>query len=878
MENKRKTIEIVFRRMPIKKIYDDLCSMTDFYHSDITRPNEYRYDHISEKAFLNASYNIFRNISNDEIKNIYHKFIEETRSENTSHIFNLLYKYGETVLTRSNTVPKCKYEHLLNWWKTSNKMGQDIITMSYMAKSNIIHNSDMISFTYPAVMGHDNNRLNAILDKGLAENHFHLNGSTATFPLSWAYLMNHYEKINRRTDKVFENILDKDIYGADNSINWSTFIKIAAIIRVWLFNKISIQNTEVTNMETSDNECIETYNSAEIVKYIRSEFRINPRLASAAIDRARYIYGVKDSKTGKVLDYASPMNISKQPIEMTLLTGERFFLYNCFKSVYLGQFNNIQMQMFYLYLAIKAYFRGEMIQSNDRIGFNNFSLYQDRKDVIFEGDKLYERCADKLAVNLTFKAQNIKFLEARIAPKSSSNLLIRSINKKDRHIMENNKMPLHEEHILNENDTVQINNENFFYVVHFIKKAEKNIKAASHNNTLSISCRNHECRRIVHKQAEAIFKALNEKNSLRNRIYGIDAASTEIGCRPEVMASEFRFLKNMITSYHHCKFINENTPHINATYHVGEDFYDIIDGLRAIDEAILFLDLKINDRLGHALALGTDPMCYYQKRNFTTVMPRQDMLDDLVWFIYKADSVNAELTTSDRRKLLNEINILYQMIYESGAIDICNYIHSWKLRGDNPELYRSGELNTGSVKFVSNQYKISCKNEAIDDKIRNNDDIVKIYSKYHFDINIREKGAEQTSFTFTKSMVNTLSQIQYSMQFEIASKNISIECNPTSNYVIGNFKRFDKHPMLLFYNKHLEHNELKTAQISVSINTDDQGIFDTNLKNEFSVMAASLEQVTNENDQQVYSPDSVYHWIDEVREMGIHQSFGIGRK
>lgn len=67
-----------------------------------------------------------------------------------------------------------------------------------------------------------------------------------------------------------------------------------------------------------------------------------------------------------------------------------------------------------------------------------------------------------------------------------------------------------------------------------------------------------------------------------------------------------------------------------------------------------------------------------------------------------------------------------------------------------------------------------------------------------------------------------------------------------SNYVIGSFKRFDKYPIIKLHNNGLEFNEenlKKCPQILVSINTDDQGVFDTNLKNEYSVMAAALEKV-----------------------------------
>ena len=53
-----------------------------------------------------------------------------------------------------------------------------------------------------------------------------------------------------------------------------------------------------------------------------------------------------------------------------------------------------------------------------------------------------------------------------------------------------------------------------------------------------------------------------------------------------------------------------------------------------------------------------------------------------------------------------------------------------------------------------------------------------------------------------------------------------------SNYVIGSFKRFDKYPIIKLHNNGLEFNEenlKKCPQILVSINTDDQNVFDNGI-------------------------------------------------
>lgn len=74
----------------------------------------------------------------------------------------------------------------------------------------------------------------------------------------------------------------------------------------------------------------------------------------------------------------------------------------------------------------------------------------------------------------------------------------------------------------------------------------------------------------------------------------------------------------------------------------------------------------------------------------------------------------------------------------------------------------------------------------------------------------------------------------------------------------------------------METNPEKLAhcpQISVSINTDDMGVFTTRLDNEYSLMALALERVRDENNNRVYEKNNIYRWINEIREFGISQNF-----
>jgi adenosine deaminase len=118
--------------------------------------------------------------------------------------------------------------------------------------------------------------------------------------------------------------------------------------------------------------------------------------------------------------------------------------------------------------------------------------------------------------------------------------------------------------------------------------------------------------------------------------------------------------------------------------------------------------------------------------------------------------------------------------------------------------------------------------------------------------------------------------VQFKMQHELKDKNIGIETNPTSNYLIGTFKRYAKHPITKFHNLGLElDNELirNCPQLSVSINTDDQGIFSTSLENEYALMAIALEKEKDENGKLKYNSSMIYEWLERIRQMSIGQSF-----
>jgi hypothetical protein len=419
--------------------------------------------------------------------------------------------------------------------------------------------------------------------------------------------------------------------------------------------------------------------------------------------------------------------------------------------------------------------------------------------------------------------------------------------------------------------------------------------------------RHYEKRNEVREQAVAIARLRESGAKEALRVRGIDACSPEIWCRPEVFAQAFRYLKNhdVIGQEEYCS--EQRCPHLYATYHVGEDFLDIIDGLRAIDEAKNFLNLRCGDRLGHALALGVDIDEWYESKSNRILINKMGYLDNLVWLYGKIREYNIPDCDTARAYIEKRFNEYFQEVYKNHIevsfvndimkkaeqyyserktrhgygqislnIGINEYYDSWKLRGDNPILYEDGFFKLGSnVLDDWDEYAVN-KEFPLNYKIRYNAEVVLLYYMYHYNPNVKVVGDQMVEVKVSDTIKNAVKKVRACMQREICNIGIGIETNPTSNYLISTFRRYDKHPILKWYNWGLISNPEEVAscpQLQVSINTDDQGVFTTYIENEYAYLALALEKCKDENGQNKYNRTMILQWLDNIRKMGNDQSF-----
>lgn len=868
------------------------------------------YNNISEDVFMQLGTGYITRYSNDELSNMYYYLDSEFQwqgrkmsggyagrmpdSEEEWNVFHALLAFANSVLIEESGMPKCQYAQLLRWRDMVTVLEEDLFITAFLAHKDYALRRERHLFFWSPVIGHNNRALNHLVSQGVAENHFHLKGSAPQFHLSWMSLMNQVG--NLEFEKEFENYetnrLQKNIsYNVKyKSGRLSHMWRQAALIRLFFFVKLKGE-TELPFGKIS---------GVNIFRILRDEEELELYVSDmqASVEWFRDVYGIWDGDNNRSeLDYMICHHWLVQHDTRDQngpLSGERWFMYQMFYKIFSDDtVLKPYFNLFYLYLVLKSNIRRELVQTNINVGFDNFQNYQNRKDTFIE-NSIYEDVYVRMAVRDTIYNQHIDSLEARIVPKETAEKIISAVRKYDKAITKG----------LDEDGTEKAELlQKYFYVMHFVKESERVRKSDRYID----ACRHYELRGKVKNQALAISEVKRSGSAAAGRIKGIDACSPEIWCRPEVFAQAFRYLKDNTSEDTLLSDDGQMSNTLMATYHVGEDFLDVVDGLRAIDEAILFLNLKCGDRLGHALALGVDVKEWYQSKSYRIMINKMRFLDDLAWLyarlrhynipdcedvkayiqkrfdeffveVYK-NNINGdeqELISGNASRYYMREGIVHSYNYGKVSAGINEYYDAWKLRGDCPDLYRNGYFKMkGEIVDEWDNYALN-KEFPVNYKIRYNPEVAMLYYAYHFKPEVKRVGDEMIEVKVHANFIEAVKKVQAKMQQDICAMGIGIETNPSSNYLIGTFRRYDKHPIIGWYNCGLtfDQEELKRCpQLQVSINTDDQGVFSTYIENEYAYLALALEKSRDAQGKPLYNRTMILQWLDNIRKMGLSQSF-----
>ena len=871
-------------------------------------------DRYTEATGMSEAYYImtFRQLqtgySIDDIRMMYEEFKSgcQDNADIPESLFQLAVSYGLRVLEHCGEVPVVKREHLMDFREISLLIGQDMLTTAYLACKTFRHElPPQVKFDWNKVIDTNDRRLKHILEQGIAENHFHLAGSAPVFFLSWVAVMNHPQLIDKffgslysSADPFVENRQIILSFSNDaRPLSWNQSLRYAAWIRTALFQKVyGIQDAKELKLSHLDPDL------SDITEL------------STRVMTLRTLYGQlfpQPDGTSRCLDYAIRNNNDYFDLRSAnrLFCGERELLYRCFLACFEGRLNREEQNQFYAYLLLKNRFRAELIQVNQERGFANFFIYQDRK-AIFWGDKdEYWREAQRMTVNAQFVNRTAKSLEIRFTPALSQEFIYKSILEEDNNILfadDGGCFPFIPSGTAqptasflpgctawtgwDDGQKAAVGRSlPFFYVLHFIKEQMEKPTEPFLSDT--IAPRNSEVRRKARQAALALTEALERSEYLCSRIRGVDASSFEIACRPETFAAEFRFLKSFVPQRYSIHLLTSKKrllPKLSVSYHVGEDFLDMADGLRAIDEAVRFLHLSRGDRLGHALALGVPPSVHYRLKAQTIILPKQDMLDNFVWLLFRSTEYGVPIEPNLRDEMTRQSEVLLHEIYGNClrrhgiVMTLQEYYQAWQLRGDHPHCYRSTEPDGQKAGFsFPSDYSIEAKyNACCTDSypplavFRSHHRLVVLMYYYHYGFHERQEGLKPCRWPVSDAYQQLMAQMQQCMQKMIAQKGIAIECNLSSNQLIGTFGDYPLHPLFRF-NQHLLSSDEKKQHLCVSVNTDDQGVFDTSLENEYALLAESLSRMKDDSGERLYSDEVIYEYIDYIRRMGLEQIFPV---
>ena len=154
-------------------------------------------------------------------------------------VFNSVMNLTEKLLIYDSSEIRCKFDELLRWGEISFYLGQDLLTCVFIASEDLKYGeTNRRFFAWLPIIRSDDNRLHNILDKGMAENHFHLAGSTKVFELNWICLMNLIEGRLHDFKKIKSGMQRYQIDRPDLSVKNEDLYSICqkgALLRCYLF-------------------------------------------------------------------------------------------------------------------------------------------------------------------------------------------------------------------------------------------------------------------------------------------------------------------------------------------------------------------------------------------------------------------------------------------------------------------------------------------------------------------------------------------------------------------------------------------------------------------------------------------------------------------
>ncbi|MDA8269128.1 MAG: hypothetical protein M0013_12320 [Actinomycetota bacterium] len=272
---------------------------------------------------------------------------------------------------------------------------------------------------------------------------------------------------------------------------------------------------------------------------------------------------------------------------------------------------------------------------------------------------------------------------------------------------------------------------------------------------------------------------------------------------------------------------------LRVTAHAGEDFVHLMSGLRRVDEALRLLCVRTGDRLGHAVALGTDPESWAQHTGLTR-LPAEERLLDLLWEWERTVAGEIVGLPSDRFPFLkNEITRLGAVIFEgipnikTLRLTVSGLSDAFRLLTTDAGLLALG--------FPGNVPPVTPTHDRNDSPTGISHQLAQHY--------LRDAG------TFVRSRmlvevdptasgeIQTMAALQRDLVRRVSTAGVAVEVNPSSNLFIGNLGDLEHHPVWRLAPPDASPGD---CHVDVVIGSDDPDVFATTLPDDLQRMADVL--------------------------------------
>ena len=360
------------------------------------------------------------------------------------------------------------------------------------------------------------------------------------------------------------------------------------------------------------------------------------------------------------------------------------------------------------------------------------------------------------------------------------------------------------------------------------------------------------------RHAQALVSLLRAFPRALRTVRGVDLCTDEAGVPIWVMAPLIRWVREAGRNAH-MKLQAQGVkriPQLRTTVHAGEDFVNLLTGLRRIDDAIRHLKLEEGDRIGHGVALGLDPETWF-KRTGQVIQTREERLFDLVWEwdCYVNRGVGVE---SGRLAYLqsNIVRLAREMFEVKASLTPEDLIHFVR------ELHCEQQLKTLGFPDGSRYLApTAARSEGDETESR------KLMQRYLRNTRVWWNGRVLETIAFDKleHEMKALHSLQRALRQKVGTLGLTVEVNPSSNLLISDLGLLEEHPIW-----RLSQPLDEVPPLSVCIGSDDPLTFATSLPHEYQLLFDTMVRSGK-------SHEVALGWLDKAREAGMRGRFTLPR-